>query len=89
MSKLRIISCTPELFVDLCKPCDKPFTLQVMDNALPSDTKYVRCFTDDTREPTVVKCVIESEEFDEVAPGHFIPEHPPVVFQRNLIDPTD
>lgn len=61
---------------------------EVIDHALPEDTRVVRVFSDDHLGCFMI--VIESAVFDEVDEGAIIPEHPtPVVRDLRVDGPGD
>jgi len=81
--RYRIIPCTAEVLVSLCKP-GPPRLLQVTENPLPEDAQVVRATYSAERD--IVLVVIESESFKPVNEGDVIPWLPsPVLSATPLI----
>lgn len=53
--------------------------IKVVENALPSDTRFIRAGHDDFGN---LYLVVESKKFKNLKEGHLLPELPPVVFRK-------
>lgn len=85
MGRYRIVKCTPEVLISLCKNGILFEETFVTENALPDDAKCVRIIDqhqDERSGNLYISIVVESVEFDDVPEGEKIPMHPDVVFER-------
>ena len=84
MRRYRIVKCTPDLLLDLCKKNSWMIgDIIPIENALPEDTKCVRVIGQTGDKSNIeISIVVESAEFDDVPEGEVIPNHPDVVFKR-------
>lgn len=74
--KHKILIVHPQIVIDFCKEgLDK---IRIVENAIPKDAKYIRCYLNDFTGWGNIGIVIESESFEELQNGDEIPviKHP-------------
>lgn len=79
--KLKILYVSPQFIIELCKWGAKD--VEVIDNVLPADTKYIRAFTDDTTGWGRIGIVIQSDSFPKLQDGQEIPVIHPLFNKRS------
>lgn len=78
--RYKILKVHNFIFIEMCKLGTEK--VRIIKDALPEDTKYVRCYTNDDSGWGAIYLVIESQTFDELKEGDPIPLIPGPIFER-------
>jgi len=76
----KILYVSPQILIELCK--GPSIAAIVVKNVLPSDTKFIRAFNEDTSGWGQIGLVLESDQFEELKEGDLIPVLPKPVFEK-------
>lgn len=68
------------LFLDVCKYGSNK--VEVIENALPPDTKFLRATVDNTPGYNFIGLIVESASFKDIPYGNTLPYLPSPVFRK-------